>query len=281
MHGVARAPEGRTEAGLPPNRVCMNRTRGTFRETRAVPLRPPPTSAGARSRRPSSRNGSSSEHVINAPATPVSSALRAGAASQAPVPRRHSAATSAAWRGRRIPGSPRTRPSTASAGRRAPVGAAAGTQSAGPNRRRSAGPARPPTRLRHCCLQLPGGSGRRRARAALPAAHTSADDHVVESGRVRVFRRQPVIDGNHRAAPTPRELDTLAVIGVEITQDKRSSMAVDDSGCGRPAAAVDPYRNRVCAFSFDLIIDHIDARRVDRGRGFAAAIVQGFAEHAE
>ncbi len=33
-----------------------------------------------------------------------------------------------------------------------------------------------------------------------------------------IFRRQPIVDGDHRAAAASRELHTLAVIGVEIAE---------------------------------------------------------------
>ena len=41
---------------------------------------------------------------------------------------------------------------------------------------------------------------------------------IVNSGRIGMFRRQPVVDGDHRAAAASGELHTLAVIGVEVAQ---------------------------------------------------------------
>jgi len=74
-----------------------------------------------------------------------------------------------------------------------------------------------------------------------PARHRPAEIRLrgsaVKAGRIRIFRRQPIVDGDHGAAAASRELHTLRVIGVEITEYEGACMAIKitaGAGAGPP-----------------------------------------------
>jgi hypothetical protein len=70
------------------------------------------------------------------------------------------------------------------------------------------------------------------------------------------------------------ELDALAVVGVEIAEDERTGMAVDDAGRRRGSAAIDPHRNAASPFVHRGTVDYLDVRRVGGQCGLASPPVQ-------
>ena len=62
-----------------------------------------------------------------------------------------------------------------------------------------------------------------------PVEHSA---RVLKRRGIRMLRSQAVIDRDHGAAPAAREFQALTVIGIEISEDERPGVAVDDSRSG-------------------------------------------------
>lgn len=92
---------------------------------------------------------------------------------------------------------------------------------------------------------------------------------IVDPGRVRVFRRQPVVHRDHRDRGAAGQFDALQLVGVQIAEHEGAAVAVHQNAVG--AAAVDADRYRVVGHR---VLD-IHTGGIELGGALGAAPIQG------